>query len=264
MFSKAILDEDKFLDLPAECQALYFPQAMKADDEGFGAGPNNMMKMLNLKKDSLTELEKSGYIFLFESGVYLVRHWHIHNRIRKDRANETMYQQEKSRVEIDGTGVYTLSAGGTKKALPDTCPAGGGQMPAQEREEEIRLGKDRLGKEREEKGGSLQEDKIQKLLDKKTISFPYAVTPSAFKKYTDKMEYECIEYAFLEAKAAGKHSLGYVRAVLERLLREGITTKDKLTRTHKLRNGPVHSDEEDFVERYAFEKDELLGRMEQL
>lgn len=264
MFSKVILDADKFMDMPAECQALYFHLAMKADDEGFGAGPNKMLKMLDLDKGHLQKLEQGGFIYLFDSGVYLVRHWHIHNRIRKDRAGETIYQQEKSKVAVDDTGVYIMSSENKQKPVSHKCQAHDGQMPAQEREGKNRLDKISSGKERRGGEGSLCREKLKKLLESASNSFPYAVTVSAFDKYTDKMEFECIDYAFREAKTAGKHSLGYVRAVLDRLLGEGIVTKSALeSRCRNSRNGP-YPDEEGFASRYAFEKDELLERMERL
>ena len=105
--------------------------------------------------------------------------------------------------------------------------------------------------------------KLERYLQTCDIRFPCAVTASAFDRYTDKMEFECIEYAFLEAKHAGKHSLGYVRAVLDRLLKEGIISKDALP---KCRNGTCEGDanEADFAPRFAFEKDEFLERMEEL
>ena len=35
MFDKAIIDTDKFMDLPMSTKALYFLLGMEADDEGF-------------------------------------------------------------------------------------------------------------------------------------------------------------------------------------------------------------------------------------
>lgn len=47
MFSNAVIDNDKFLDMPLSTQALYFHLGMKADDDGFIASPKKIIRAVN-------------------------------------------------------------------------------------------------------------------------------------------------------------------------------------------------------------------------
>lgn len=260
MISKVISDEDRFVDMHAESQALYFHLNLKADDEGFVAGPNRMLRMLNISRERLNELVDNEFILLFDSGIALIRHWHIHNSLRKDRIKETIYQNEKSKVCLDDCRIYTLS---------DTCPNDVRQMSAQEREEKNRLEQYSIEKESratdEPDGKSLSQNKLDDILMKATDTFPYKLTAKAFRSYAKQMDIECIAYAIEEATQSGKRSLGYVRAVLNRLLSEGITTKAQLSTQIKNRHGPPANDINAGLmgfNRTGAEYDEILERME--
>ena len=107
MFAKGVVSSDAFLDLPLSAQALYFHLAMQADDDGFVGAPRRLMRMVGAAEEDLQRLEGS-YLYFFESGACLVRHWKVHNRIRNDRYRETMFQTERAQVEDDDSCVYTI------------------------------------------------------------------------------------------------------------------------------------------------------------
>ena len=67
--------------------------------------------------DDLTALLGRGFLYQFEGGVVVVKHWRMHNTLRKDRYNPTSYQDEFSLLGIKDNGSYTLVA----KRLPDGC-----------------------------------------------------------------------------------------------------------------------------------------------
>lgn len=262
MISKVVSDEDKFVDMHVESQALYFHLNLKADDEGFVAGPNRMLRMLNINRDRLDELVQNEFIFLFESGIALIRHWHIHNSLRKDRIKETIYQEERAKVVLDDCRIYNIA---------DVCPPDVRQMSAQERVEEGRLEKYSIDKESSAQDSpsdkSLSQNKLDDILQKTADTFPYKLTAKAFANYANQMDMECIAYAIEEASITGKRSLGYVRAVLNRLLSEGITTADKLNIQIKNRHGPPKSSVNDGLIGNGLneaEFDNLLERMEKL
>ena len=94
MFSKKIIDSDAFLDMPLSTQALYFHLSMRADDEGFINNPKKVSRMIGCGEDDLKLLIAKNFIIPFESGVVVIKHWLIHNTIRKDRAKETLYKEE--------------------------------------------------------------------------------------------------------------------------------------------------------------------------
>jgi hypothetical protein len=107
MFSKQIIDSDAFLEMPLSTQALYFHLGMRADDDGFIDNPKKIQRTINASEDDMKILLSKRYILKFESGVIVIKHWRIHNTLRSDRYNETVYQEEKSMLELKDNKSYT-------------------------------------------------------------------------------------------------------------------------------------------------------------
>lgn len=109
MFSKKVTDTDVFLDIPLSAQALYFHLNMHADDDGFIGNINTIKRMVGASNDDEKLLIAKQLLIPFEqSGVVVIRDWRIHNYIRKDTYNQTMYTQELDRLGIDGNGRYNV------------------------------------------------------------------------------------------------------------------------------------------------------------
>lgn len=135
MFAKTIIDSDNFLDMPLSTQALYFHLSMRADDDGFINNPKKIQRMIGCGDDDLKLLIAKSFIIPFESGIVVIKHWKIHNYIQKDRYRETVYLDEKSRLETSVNKTYELA---------DTvCIHDVSNLDAQ-----VRIGKDRLGEDR--------------------------------------------------------------------------------------------------------------------
>lgn len=111
MFSLDVVDTDRFLDMSASAQALYFHLGMRADDDGFVSSPRKIAKASNCGLDDLTLLAAKGFIIPFESGVVVVTHWKENNYIRADRYKPTRYTKEAEMLEKIGD-VYQLSTTG--------------------------------------------------------------------------------------------------------------------------------------------------------
>jgi len=107
MFSMDIIDSDDFLELPMSSQNLYFHLSMRADDDGF-ITPKKIMRMIGAKEDDLKILLAKRFLLSFESGVVVIKHWLIHNTIRKDRYVETNYRIEKGLLNKKENKAYTL------------------------------------------------------------------------------------------------------------------------------------------------------------
>lgn len=108
MFAKTIIDSDAFLDMPLSTQALYFHLSMRADDDGFINNPKKIQRMIGCCDDDLKLLLAKNFIFAFESGVVVIKHWKIHNYIQKDRYKETVYKEEKAQLYEKENKSYTL------------------------------------------------------------------------------------------------------------------------------------------------------------
>lgn len=140
MFTKKVTDDDNFMALSSSAQALYLHLSMSADDDGFcNQVAISMFKAHASVQDLQTLLDKR-YIYQFENGVIVIKHWRMANALRKDRYTPTAFQEELAKLGIKDNGAYTW--------LPDGC-----QMVAE------RLPQDRVGKERvvqESKGEGIE------------------------------------------------------------------------------------------------------------
>ena len=109
MFSLDVVDTDRFTDMPASTQALYFHLGMRADDDGVVSSPRGITRRVNCGDDDLRILASKGFIIPFESGVIVVTHWNLlNNKIKADRYKPTQYREELSRL-TQRDGVYHLN-----------------------------------------------------------------------------------------------------------------------------------------------------------
>ena len=148
MFAKTIIDSDAFLEMPTTSQLLYFHLAMRADDDGFVNKPKSLMRMVGCHEDDLKLLFVKKFLIPFESGVVVIKHWKIHNYIRKDTYTETKYKEEKSTLELDENSAYRIAETSPLQICDESVTSPSTQD---------RLGKDRLGKDREGKSNSTHE-----------------------------------------------------------------------------------------------------------
>lgn len=170
MFAQTIIDSDAFLDMPTTSQLLYFHLAMRADDDGFINKPKGIMRIVGAKDDDLKVLITKKFIIPFESGVVVIKHWRIHNYIQKDRYLETKYKDEKSQLDLDENNAYRL--------LDTECIQIGHELETQ-----VRLGKDRLGKDSNNSRTFVQPS-LEELADF-IQSNGYQVNADAFKSHYD-------------------------------------------------------------------------------
>lgn len=148
MFTQKIIDSDAFLDMPLTTQALYFHLNMRADDDGFINNPKKICRMIGASEDDLKLLIAKRFVLAFEKGVIVIKHWRMHNLIRKDRYSPTQYEDEFMSLDIKDNGSYTekmpqiqgIEEYGNQMAT--SWQPVGNQMATQDR-----LGKDRLGKD---------------------------------------------------------------------------------------------------------------------
>ena len=108
MFAKTIIDSDAFLDMPMSARLLYYDLAMRADDDGFNNSPKKVMRTIGATTDDMNILIARKFIIPFENGVVVIKHWRIHNYIRKDTYNETPYKEQKALLEFDENKAYRI------------------------------------------------------------------------------------------------------------------------------------------------------------
>lgn len=108
LFSPDIVESDAFLEMPLSSQVLYFHLAMHADDDGF-VNPRTIMRILGTPVDDLRVLLAKRFLLEFENGVVVIKHWLIHNTIRRDRYKPTRYLEQKNGLVVKENGSYTES-----------------------------------------------------------------------------------------------------------------------------------------------------------
>lgn len=157
MFAKTIIDSDAFLDMPVTARLLYYDLGMRADDDGFVNSPKKTMRITGASSDDMNILIMRKFIIPFDSGVVVIKHWRIHNYIRKDTYVETKYKDEKEQLMLDENNAYTAK----KMQLLQLC-----DEYVDEPSTQVRLGKDRLGKDRIEKniGDAVAHNKTKKFV----------------------------------------------------------------------------------------------------
>ena len=182
MLSKKITDNDNFLQLSASAQALYLHLNMSADDDGFCSQVAVCMFKAHASTQDLEALLDKRYIYQFENGVVVIKHWKLNNSIKNDRYKKTVYQEEFDLLKVKENGAYTLENSAMDPkwiqngSKTDTeWNQNGSEMDPQDRIGKVRLGKDRLGEVREgEFEGKDKTDykKIVGMYNDTCVSFP--------------------------------------------------------------------------------------------
>lgn len=137
MFTKKVTNDDEFISLPSSAQALYFHLNQEADDDGFNKQVQTALFKAHASVDDLKILMLKNFVIRFESGVIVIRHWRMHNALRKDRYTPTNFQDELQLLELKENGEYILGCQTVAERLP--------QVRSEEvREDKVRLDKGRL------------------------------------------------------------------------------------------------------------------------
>lgn len=158
MFAKTIIDSDAFLDMPITARLLYYDLGMRADDDGFVNSPKKIMRAVGASTDDINILIAKKFVIPFENGVVVIKHWRVNNYIRSDRYNETKYIDQKEALSVDERGIYHVE---NPSMLPSGIPA------VYQRYPQVRLDKDRLGKDSIERAqNEADENPLEKRFEK--------------------------------------------------------------------------------------------------
>ena len=201
MFTMKIVESDAFTEMPLSAQALYFHLCMGADDDGFINSPNKIRRSIGAAEDDLRLLIAKRFLIAFDNGVVVIKHWRMHNLIRKDRYTPTQYVAEMSALTIQEDKSYTEKSSGNHMAT--TWQPNGNQVATQ-----YRVGE-----------GSLEEDSINDKIGKIDKSVPLH-TPTALTKELIKADYisECDiyidEYNAIIQELIDEYSFEVVRSCL--------------------------------------------------
>lgn len=117
MMTKKVTDDENFINLSSSAQALYLHLSMSADDDGFTRQISASMFKAHASVQDMEALLEKRYIYQFDNGVIVIKHWRMANALRKDRYTPTVFQEELAKLEIKENGAYTMVA----NRLPTGC-----------------------------------------------------------------------------------------------------------------------------------------------
>lgn len=137
MFTKKITDDDRFITLPSSAQALYLHLSMSADDDGFSNEVASSMFKSHATTADLEMLLERKYLYQFDDGVIVIKHWRMANALRKDRYTTTTFQEDLAKLSLDENGAYTMSDKAGCRLVANCLP-------------QDKLSKDKLSKDKKE------------------------------------------------------------------------------------------------------------------
>lgn len=221
MFSRKITETDHFLEMPLSSQALYFHLNMGADDDGFIDKAKTIQRTIGASDDDMKLLIAKGFLIPFESGVVVIRHWRIHNYIQADRFQATIYQDEKEQLDFDKSKIASI------KPL-DQCIQNVSKMDTQVRLGEDRLDKDRLDKVNNLYSGEDEKKSLSQIIKSSTVKINDRQIQQ-IQEYIglDNMTVDMIEYAIQLTEDAGAESFNYLNKILKSWKDKGLTSLDE-------------------------------------
>lgn len=183
MLSNAIIDTDAFLSLPITAQMLYVRINQSCDDWGATSQVWIAMQKARATEEDLQKLIDKRFILKFDE-VYIVKHWFISNKIRKDRLKGSNYKEIIDKLYIKENGAYTAD----KDALLSTNCQPNDNQKATKNAQNDALTKPNLTKPNLTKNNKLSNDNlIAPPTQKEIIDYVkdkgYSVDPVIFYEY---------------------------------------------------------------------------------
>lgn len=205
MFTKKVTDDDNFMALSSSAQALYLHLSMSADDDGFCNQVNVAMFKAHASVQDLQALLERRYVYQFENGVIVIRHWRMANALRKDRYTETIFKSELQQLQLAANGVYEVEKSLVAERLPQD-----------------RIGKDRIGEDRKDSTTDPQLARVMRFYTDRINAMPSTVSTSELVEFTRELGADVVIHAMEIALDERKTSFSYIRAILNNYRRNGL------------------------------------------
>lgn len=282
MMAKSVIETDHFMDMPMSSQCLYFHLLLRADDDGFIKNPSAIRREVGCGEDDMKLLVAKQFILPFDTGVIVIRHWKIHNYIRKDMYHQTECQAErglltggvdktayapKDGVQIQGCNVIvTDSLQGCNGTVTDTSQTCNDHVTdsSHGRTEPVSIGKVRLGKvnittttttrarEGEGQDGDQELSRVVKLYADNINPAYGPIESEKLMALYDKYHGRWLEAAIVEAAESSRRpSVKYIAAILERWERDGFQAKKSKKGEKHDGKGRLHGDGDGAKSQYA-------------
>lgn len=109
MLSKGIVCSDAFLEMSTGAIVLYYHLVMNADERGYVNNARSIISTFDeINVGHLQELISKKFILDRERGLYLIKHWYVHNDIPRCKVEETRYTDDLKHIYFDENYSYTV------------------------------------------------------------------------------------------------------------------------------------------------------------
>ena len=199
----AVVDTDAFLEMPCSAQNLYFHIGMRSDDDGFCSNPIKITKMVNASGDDLKLLIAKKFLLECNNGVVVVKHWWLHNTMRKDTYKPSNYLEDNPDLKLDVNKSYTFNENGIP--LPNR------QRSVTEPLPQIKINKTKLNEDNLIETNSIQDK--EELIDSNKGN-------GSLHTFTQPLVNILIESGYIEKDSMDEISIK--NFVIEKMLKDGI------------------------------------------
>lgn len=100
MFRTDFIMSDQFMEMEAKTQLLYFYLIGSADDDGFVDNMSSVLRLTGIDRLHLDQLIMSGYVLKLNDKLYLIIHWHQHNKLGQGRKVSSKYAEVLTTLEV--------------------------------------------------------------------------------------------------------------------------------------------------------------------
>ena len=140
--------------------------------------------------DDMKLLIAKGYIIPFESGVIVITHWNVSNKVQKDRYKETICIAEKKRIHLNENKAYELisdNANQLESNLDTSCNQSVSNLYTQYRLGEYRTDEESKGKGNKEKE-PLKRESYVSIIESYTSNFELQDSIKGYVEMRQKMK----------------------------------------------------------------------------
>lgn len=100
-------DSEMFCQLPPSAKHLYTELILHSDDDGVIINPTTVLRICKTKRDVLELLVRHNLIIKID-GIYIIRHWYVHNNVQPSRKVDSIYADTLFKLRINERKEYEV------------------------------------------------------------------------------------------------------------------------------------------------------------
>lgn len=100
-------DSEMFCELPVSAKHLYTELILHSDDDGVVINPKSVLRICRAKASTLQMLVRHNLLLEID-GVYIIRHWYVHNKIQSSRKVDSAYSDTLFKLRVNERKEYEV------------------------------------------------------------------------------------------------------------------------------------------------------------